>query len=59
MNLEFIDEISLNPTLSERFIAATSKKRNTKVIIMSRGNGKSSLFMEELMKYIEEGSNVP
>lgn len=54
--LEFMDEWCKDPTLSEGFIAATSKKRNTKIIIMSRGNGKSSLFMDEFLKYIEENA---
>ena len=54
MNLEFMDEMSLNPTLSERFITATSKKPNCKVVITSRGNGKSSKFMEEFLKHVVE-----
>ena len=58
MNLEFIDEVCKDPTLSQKFITATSKKPNTKVIIMSRGNGKSSKFMEEFLKYIEE-NDIP
>ena len=54
--LEFMDEVCTNPTLSQEFINAISKKRDTKVIIMSRGNGKSSKFAEEFLKYVVENA---
>jgi hypothetical protein len=54
--LEFIDEWCKDPTLSQNFITATSKKPNIKVIITSRGNCKSSKFMEEFLKYVVENA---
>lgn len=61
MFLETIDEFVTNPEYAAHILERlTSKKPNTRVVYIhtSRGNGKPTHTMEELMKLVESGATV-